>query len=98
MLFRSGKRLDVVHGSWDRYLPGIPGVSPRSSREGFERARALGVEGTYALIPGGVHGCAVRGPSGRLVRLPRWRRWVDQVGAGLERFQSSSQGDDEASL
>jgi len=38
-----GKRLDVLHGSWDRYLPGIPGVSAASSRRGFERARALGI-------------------------------------------------------
>ena len=85
-----GKRLDVVHGAWDRYLPGVPGVSPRSSRDGFERARALGVEGTYSLIPGGLHGCAVRARSGRLVRLPRWRRWVEQVAAELERFQTSA--------
>jgi dienelactone hydrolase len=85
-----GKRLDVVHGAWDRYLPGVPGVSPNSSRAGFERAQALGVEGTYTLIPGGLHGCAVRASSGRLVRLPRWRRWVEQVGAELERFQTST--------
>ncbi len=86
----SGKRLDVVHGSWDRYLPGVPGVKPSSSRAGFDRAQALGVEGTYTLIPGGLHGCAVRARSGRLVRLPRWQRWVDQVGVGLERFQTSA--------
>lgn len=85
-----GKRLDVVHGSWDRYLPGVPGVSPASSRQGFERARALGVGGTYTLIPGGVHGCAVRAPGGRLVRLPRWRRWVEQVASELEEFQTSA--------
>ena len=85
-----GKRLDVVHGSWDRYLPGVPGVKPSSSRAGFDRAQALGVEGTYTLIPGGLHGCAVRARSGRLVRLPRWQRWVDQVGVGLERFQTSA--------
>ena len=85
-----GKRLDVVHGAWDRYLPGVPGVSPASSRAGFERAQALGVEGTYTLIPGGLHGCAVRASSGRLVRLPRWRRWVERVGAGLEGFQTSA--------
>ena len=24
-----GKRLDVVHGAWDRHFPGIPGVSPQ---------------------------------------------------------------------
>ena len=27
-----GKRLDVLHGSLDRWLPGVPGVSPASSR------------------------------------------------------------------
>ena len=85
-----GKRLDVVHGAWDRYLPGVPGVSPSSSLAGFERARALGVEGTYTLIPGGLHGCAVRARSGRLIRLPRWRWWVEQVGVELERFQTSA--------
>jgi dienelactone hydrolase len=85
-----GKRLDIVHGSWDRYLPGVPGVSPTGSRAGFERARELGVEGTYTLIPRGVHGCAVRARSGRLVRLPRWRNWVEQVGLGLDRFQTSA--------
>ena len=83
-----GKRFDVVHGAWDRYLPGVPGVSPRSSRAGFDRAQALGVEGTYTLIPGGLHGCAVRASSGRLVKLPRWRRWVEQVASELDEFQT----------
>jgi len=86
----AGKRLDVLHGSWDRYLPGIPGVHPGSSLAGFERARALGAEGSYTVIPGGLHGCAVRGPSGRLFRLPRWRRWVDAVGDALGAFQASA--------
>ena len=35
----SGRRLRVLHGSLDRWLPGIPGVSPASSRRGFDRAR-----------------------------------------------------------
>ena len=85
-----GKRLDVVHGAWDRRLPGVPGVSPESSRAGFERARRLGVEGTYTLIPRGLHGAAVRAPSGALVRLPRWRSWVEHVHDGLARFQASA--------
>ena len=85
-----GKRLDVIHGAWDRYLPGVPGVSPASSRVAFDRAQALGVEGTYTLIPGGLHGCAVRSRSGRLVKLPRWRRWVEQVAVELERAQTSA--------
>jgi len=86
-----GRRLDVLQGSLDRALPGIPGISPASSRAGFERAQALGVEGSYELIRGGLHGCAVRAPSGGLVRLPRWRAWVDGVARGLERFQLSAE-------
>ena len=82
-----GKRLDVLHGAWDRWFPGIPGVSPESSRQGFERARGLGVEGSYRLIPRGLHGAAVRRRSGALVRLPQADAWVDGVGERLERFR-----------
>jgi pimeloyl-ACP methyl ester carboxylesterase len=78
-----GKRLDVLHGSWDRYLPGIPGVSAASSRRGFDRARALGVEGTYTLIPRGLHGAALRRRSGAILRLPRSRAWVEGVAERL---------------
>jgi dienelactone hydrolase len=85
-----GKRLDVVHGGWDRFLPGVPGVSPASSRRGFEQARALGVAGTYTLIPRALHGAALRRRSGRLVRLPRWREWVEHVAARLQSFQEGS--------
>ena len=66
-----GRRLRVLHGSLDRWLPGIPGVSPASSRRGFERARALGVDGEYTLIPGAVHGVALRAHWGRALPLPR---------------------------
>lgn len=78
-----GKRLDVLHGSLDRWLPGIPGVSPASSRRGFERARALGVAGSYRLIPGALHGIAVRARSGRPVPLPRAAAWERHVAAQL---------------
>ena len=67
----AGKRLDVLHGSLDRWLPGVPGVSASLSRRGFKRALALGARGSYELIRGGVHGLALRGPGGRLVPLPR---------------------------
>lgn len=83
-----GKRLDVIHGSWDRYLPGIPGVSPSSSRAGFERARALGIEGTYALVSRGLHGVALRRPSGSVVPLPRASAWVEAVAEHLDAFTS----------
>jgi pimeloyl-ACP methyl ester carboxylesterase len=80
-----GRRLVVLHGSLDRVLPGIPGVSPRLSRAGFERARALGVRGDYTLIPGAVHGIALRPLGLGLVPLPRARRWAELVAAELER-------------
>lgn len=78
-----GKRLDVLHGSLDRWLPGIPGVSPGSSRRAFERARALGAAGRYELIPGALHGVALRVHRGRPVPLPRAAAWERRVGAQL---------------
>jgi pimeloyl-ACP methyl ester carboxylesterase len=81
-----GKRLDVLHGSLDRWLPGIPGVSPASSRSGFDRARALGVAGSYELIPGALHGIALRAHWGRPVPLPRAAEWERRVAAQLETF------------
>ena len=84
-----GRRLVVIHGSLDRYLPGIPGVSPASSRRGFERARLEGVDGTYTLVDGGIHPIAVRAPWGGAIPMPRARRWAQLVAAELERFQAS---------
>jgi pimeloyl-ACP methyl ester carboxylesterase len=83
-----GRRLAVVHGQLDRWLPGIPGVSPISSRRGFDRARALGVDGDYTLIPGALHGIAFRA-GGRAVPLPGARSWARLVAAELERFQAA---------
>jgi pimeloyl-ACP methyl ester carboxylesterase len=84
-----GRRLAVFHGAWDRYLPGIPGVSPASSRRGFERAQARGVEGAYELIPRALHPIAVRAPWGGTLPLPRSGRWAELVAGELERFQAS---------
>ena len=80
-----GRRLAVIHGSLDRALPGIPGVSPRLSRAGFERARTVGARGDYTLIPGAVHGIAVRPLGLGLIPLPRAKRWAELVGAEIER-------------
>jgi pimeloyl-ACP methyl ester carboxylesterase len=85
-----GRRLDVLHGALDRWLPGIPGVSPTVSRRGYERARRMGVEGSYAVIPGAVHGLALRAPSGRLVTLPRAARWAELVAEHVSRFRGSA--------
>ena len=79
-----GRRLDVLHGSLDRALPGIPGVSPTNSRRGFERARALGVPGSYTLIRGAPHAIALR--MGRPVPLPRAATWARHVAAQLDAF------------
>lgn len=84
------KRLTVFHGALDRWLPGIPGVSPRSSRRGFERARAAGAEGRYVLIPGALHGLALRAPWGGLATLPRAERWAELVEEELRRFAQST--------
>ena len=46
-----GKRLTVLHGALDRWLPGVPGVSASHSRKGYDRARERGAEGRYVLIP-----------------------------------------------
>jgi pimeloyl-ACP methyl ester carboxylesterase len=84
-----GRRLDVLHGALDRWLPGIPGVNPSISRRGFERARALGVEGTYTVIPGALHGIAVRRRSGKLVTLPRAARWAELAATGVALFRDA---------
>lgn len=80
-----GKRLDVLQGSLDRWLPGIPGVSPSVSRRGFERAGPIVTGGEYTIVRGGLHGAAVRRPSGRLQPLPRAGAWVEHVSAELRR-------------
>lgn len=86
----AGKRFAILHGSLDRGLPGLPGVTPASSRRGFERARAAGVaDAAYTLIPGGVHGVALRSPWG-LAPLPRARRWAALLARELERFQAAA--------
>ncbi len=85
----AGKALTVLHGSLDRWLPGIPSVSPRSSRQGFERALETGASGTYTLIPGALHGVALRRRNGGLVALPRAKRWAELVESELRRFAAS---------
>src|SRR5207247_10985204 len=42
-----GRRLAIVHGSLDRWLPGIPGVSPKRSLRGFERIRQRRIDATH---------------------------------------------------
>jgi pimeloyl-ACP methyl ester carboxylesterase len=85
----AGKSLVVLHGALDRWLPGVPGVSPGSSRRGFERAQALGISGRYTVISGAVHGLALRSPGGRLFPLPRAHRWAELVEVELRRFAGS---------
>ncbi|HEY2372504.1 MAG TPA: hypothetical protein VGH82_08130 [Gaiellaceae bacterium] len=84
-----GRRFRVIHGSLDGRLPGIPGVSPAGSRRGFERARALGIEGDYTLIPGATHGIALRAHWGRPIPLPRASTWERLVAGELDRFQAA---------
>ena len=82
-----GKRLAIVHGSLDSPLPGIPGVTARHSRRIYDRALAAGLDTSYTLVKGGLHGTAVRAPSGRTIALPRARTWLNAVSAEVERFR-----------
>jgi dienelactone hydrolase len=81
-----GKRLRVLHGSLDRAFPGIPGVSLELAQRGFGRALAAGAEGELTVVPGAVHGIAVRAPWGALVPLPRAARWLQLITSEVERF------------
>lgn len=87
------KRLAVFHGALDRWLPGVPGVSASHSRKGFDRARERGAEGRYVLIPGALHGIALRSPWGKLVELPKAERWAELVEQELRRFSSPTAAD-----
>jgi len=87
-----GKRFDVVHGAWDRWLPLVPGVSAKNSRSGFERALAVGAQGAYTLIPRGLHGVALRTGGGSLITLPRARAWLGPISDAIERFQANTIG------
>jgi acetyl esterase/lipase len=80
-----GARVTVIHGSLDGSRLGLIGVAPDHSRAGVERLRAAGVEATHTVIPGAVHGVAVR-PFGRLVALPRARTWLKLTGAEIARW------------
>ena len=83
-----GKRLAVFHGALDRWVPGVPGVSASHSKRGYDRARERGAEGRYVLIPGALHGIALRTPWGKLVTLPKALRWAELVEEELRRFVS----------
>ena len=87
-----GRRLDVLHGTLDRGLPGVPGVAPATSRRGFERAQALGVEGSYTLIRGGVHGLCVRVGKHTFLELPRSRTWARLAAIRLGAFSGTLSG------
>ena len=82
-----GRRLAVIQGSLDGWIPGVPGISPRSSRHGYERVRAAGVPATYRLIHGAIHPIALRW-RGRPVPAPRARTWARLVSAEIARAQA----------
>jgi pimeloyl-ACP methyl ester carboxylesterase len=88
-----GKRLTVIHGALDRWLPGVPGVSAAHSRKGFDRARERGAEGRYVVIPGALHGVALRQPWGGLFALPKAERWSELVEEELRRFLGGAASD-----
>lgn len=81
----AGARVRVIHGSRDGTRLGIVGVHPDQSRQGVARLAAAGADATHTMIPGAVHGIAVR-PFGRMVRLPHARQWRELVAEELTHF------------
>ena len=70
---------------------GQPGIEAgRGMGVAAGSALALGVEGDYTLIPGAVHGIALRAHWGRPVPLPRADAWAQLVSDELARFQAST--------
>ena len=86
-----GKVLSAIHGSLDRALPGIPGVSPELSRRAVERARALGADASHTLVPGALHAVALRSPWGSALPMPRAGRIADLVAGELRRLALRSE-------
>ena len=82
-----GKRLAIFHGTLDSPLPGIPGVTAKSSHRAYERAVARGIDASYTLIRGALHGVAVRSPFGSTIPLPRAGAWLEHVADEVERFR-----------
>jgi len=74
----TGDRVQIIHGSIDGWIPGVPGVRPSHSRGAIGRLHGAGAEVSYRLIRGAVHGLAVR-PRGRMVTLPRAGAWESAV-------------------
>ena len=91
-----GRRLAVVQGSLDGWLPGVPGISPASSRAGYERVASTGVPATYELLRGAIHPIALRAPWGALVPMPRAGAWEERVAEQLERFRDEAQAEEAA--
>ncbi len=81
----AGARIRVIHGSRDGTRLGVVGVHPDHSRAGVARLRAVGADATHTVIPGAVHGVAIR-PFGRIMRLPHARDWRELVGRELATF------------
>lgn len=84
-----GRRLAVVQGSLDGWLPGIPGITPASSRRGYERVVTAGIPASYELIRGALHPIALRTRWG-LLPMPRAGTWEDRVAAQLERARAEA--------
>ena len=82
-----GRRAAVIHGSVDM---GPFGVSPRESRRGVERMRALGIAASYHLIWGATHVIALPGPRRTQIPLPRAAEWRRLVGDEVDRFQAEA--------
>ena len=84
-----GRRLDVLHGALDRWLPGIPG-EPGALTTWLRAGAGARRRRLVHLIPRAVHAVALRSPSGRLVPLPRAASWSELAAARIFDFRRSA--------
>lgn len=85
----AGRPVRVLHGSVDGFIPGVPGVSPAHSRRAVARMRADGLDAEHVLIPGALHGLALR-PFGVLVPLPRAGAWIERIAEEVAAFAATT--------
>jgi dienelactone hydrolase len=85
----AGVRVRIFHGSRDGTRFGVVGVRPDHSLAAVQRLREAGADATHTVIPGAVHGIAVR-PFGRLVPLPHARDWLALIRNEIARFAADA--------
>ena len=76
----------TIASGWTLSGDSAPGLTVGETTPSFSY---LGIDGEYRLLPGAVHGMALRAHWGRPLPLPRAGAWARCVARELERFEGS---------